>query len=692
MNLSRFMMQVHCPTTDAGNGRGSHAGPSKKVGRKAKTAPKKTTTKLKGGENGNDKVVKGTEGSKDGKPKKSKKNPAQKRAPSAFIMFLKETRPKIKAEHPGITFADIGRRLGEAWRTITEEERKRYESLAKEASEKMGCCSSDNKKTKRKQAPTAFLLYAKDTRPKLKAENPEITFADIGRRLGEGWKDMPEEERKSYEEKAKQAAKEFRAEQRKLKDGVVRNVYDRAYNRLRGQLGRLRQEQALVEAYAADGWRGASREKVKPLAEIKRAKEQILRCKESVRECVKVCDEVEGDKPISPDLYDSEGELDMEHIVCSKCGVNESTDDNDIVMCDADWCHLAYHFKCLVPPLDPSSLSEDEAWLCPSCDRKIDMIDIINDEFGTNYEYHQSWEEILRPGEPLPLSPRATAEGAVGGGGGGALFNADLQAADGSGRGHVDLNRLDLLLNDVELPSEDEEDEDYDVSVSIESRSDVEHEAAAVEEEEDDDDDTKVRVGSDGDTGIEKAGGVDTQSNEVEEDEAMSSGDAGSGLSTEDSSSIGSLASEHLEGEIEDVDIHGLNEIANKLVNGVAVDNAKGSASDTNSAEILTGKRRRRAVDYKALHLEMFGDLGSPTGRAGADGEEEEDVWSPKNKMVGGNEREEQKSVSNSSSSSSSSSSGSDSRKTDNGSDHAIDSVSKAESDITEQTASVHSE
>lgn len=36
-----------------------------------------------------------------------------------------------------------------------------------------------------------------------------------------------------------------------------------------------RHEQALVEAYAADGWRGASREKVKPVAEIKRAKDQV---------------------------------------------------------------------------------------------------------------------------------------------------------------------------------------------------------------------------------------------------------------------------------------------------------------------------------------------------------------------------------------------------------------------------------
>jgi hypothetical protein len=46
-------------------------------------------------------------------------------------------------------------------------------------------------------------------------------------------------------------------------------------NRLRSQLSRLRHEQALVEAYAADGWRGASREKVKPVAEIKRAKDQV---------------------------------------------------------------------------------------------------------------------------------------------------------------------------------------------------------------------------------------------------------------------------------------------------------------------------------------------------------------------------------------------------------------------------------
>ena len=125
----------------------------------------------------------------------------------------------------------------------------------------------------------------------------------------------------------KEAEKAARREKRKNRDNeIVRNAYDKAYNRLKGQLSRLRQEQALVEAYAADGWRGASREKVKPVAEIRRAKEQIQKCKEVIRECVKVCDEAEGDKSIPDELFDSDGELDLDHIFCAKCKGNESTD------------------------------------------------------------------------------------------------------------------------------------------------------------------------------------------------------------------------------------------------------------------------------------------------------------------------------------------------------------------------------
>lgn len=44
--------------------------------------------------------------------------------------------------------------------------------------------------------------------------------------------------------------------------------------------------------------------------------------------------------------------------------------DNDIILCDGH-CNRAYHVKCLIPPVDPETLPEDEGWLCPSCDRKV---------------------------------------------------------------------------------------------------------------------------------------------------------------------------------------------------------------------------------------------------------------------------------------------------------------------------------
>ena len=146
--------------------------------------------------------------------------------------------------------------------------------------------------------------------------------------------------------------------------------------------------------------------------------------------------------------------------------------DNDIILCDG-MCNRAYHVRCLVPPVDPEALPEDEGWLCPACDRKVrrgavmrcgkkkeplplplpctaplprthahsppshtpphpctdtlttlphphcpppaqmDMIDLINDEFGTLYDDDTPWQQILAP-ETLPHSPPAAAAAAAG--------------------------------------------------------------------------------------------------------------------------------------------------------------------------------------------------------------------------------------------------------------------------------------
>ncbi|KDD75635.1 hypothetical protein H632_c579p0 [Helicosporidium sp. ATCC 50920] len=99
--------------------------------------------------------------------------------------------------------------------------------------------------------------------------------------------------------------------------------YARQVRRVRHQLSRLRQEQALVEAYATDGWKGASRERVRPVEELSRAERHIEHCKEVIRECVKYCDDAEGDRAIAAELFEEDGELAAEHIFCAKCQQGE---------------------------------------------------------------------------------------------------------------------------------------------------------------------------------------------------------------------------------------------------------------------------------------------------------------------------------------------------------------------------------
>jgi high mobility group protein B2 len=66
--------------------------------------------------------------------KRSKRGPkdpsAPKRASGAYVFFTNEMRPKVLTEYPGIKFVELGKVLGERWRALTPEEKKRYEDMA----------------------------------------------------------------------------------------------------------------------------------------------------------------------------------------------------------------------------------------------------------------------------------------------------------------------------------------------------------------------------------------------------------------------------------------------------------------------------------------------------------------------------------------------------------------------------------
>lgn len=65
------------------------------------------------------------------------------------------------------------------------------------------------RRTKAKKDPaapkrplSAYMFFSQDWRERVKAENPDAGFGDVGRLLGTKWKEMSEDEKKPYIEMA----------------------------------------------------------------------------------------------------------------------------------------------------------------------------------------------------------------------------------------------------------------------------------------------------------------------------------------------------------------------------------------------------------------------------------------------------------------------------------------------------------
>jgi hypothetical protein len=57
---------------------------------------------------------------------KTAKKGGSKKQLSGFMLFSKENRPQIKEDTPEITFGQIGKKLGEMWRALTDEEKQGF--------------------------------------------------------------------------------------------------------------------------------------------------------------------------------------------------------------------------------------------------------------------------------------------------------------------------------------------------------------------------------------------------------------------------------------------------------------------------------------------------------------------------------------------------------------------------------------
>ena len=145
------------------------------------------------------------------------------------------------------------------------------------------------------------------------------------------------------------------------------------------QLSALRRSQAYLDTYTLDGWRSSNQEKLKPIAELAKKREDIFFRKLKVRELFEKLNYDEKKLEKYKCKEDEDGEIECEDVVCCECGSGEcNEEENDVVFCDG-YCDLAYHMKCVKPPLKPEDVPEgDEGWLCPLCDCRVDVIYYLN--------------------------------------------------------------------------------------------------------------------------------------------------------------------------------------------------------------------------------------------------------------------------------------------------------------------------
>jgi len=146
-----------------------------------------------------------------GKPKKPKRNK------SAFILFSIEKRAEFKADiNDHVNSNQMMVKLADSWKELPKEEKEKYYSKAKndklrylrelDAFSKEHPHESIQNRTKKnhiKKPCSAYAIFLKEMKKIIKKQDPDLKMADILKIVSEKWKQLPDPERLTYQERAR---------------------------------------------------------------------------------------------------------------------------------------------------------------------------------------------------------------------------------------------------------------------------------------------------------------------------------------------------------------------------------------------------------------------------------------------------------------------------------------------------------
>ncbi|KAL8483819.1 hypothetical protein ACS0TY_026488 [Phlomoides rotata] len=315
------------------------------------------------------------------------------------------TRKKLHIEDDERTLLSMKREL--------KLQNKDHSSLSKSKVSK-SLHSKNNIRLKRKAANKTFVQKNKTSKKQPSSRGRKDKSTAVSSKLSEKPDDRDVMPRK------------LKRRRKKRKNNVDLDEAFRLQRRTRYLLIKVKLEQNLIDAYSTEGWKGQSKEKIKPEKELQRAEKQILKCKLGIREAIHQLDLLSSEGCINDSEVAPDGSVHHEHIICAKCKLCEALPDNDIILCDGS-CNRAFHQKCLDPPMSTENIPPgEEGWFCKFCRKKIEILEATNAHLGTHFPLDSNWQDVFKEEASLPDGGNST------------------------------------LCQEEEWPSDDSKDDDYD--------------------------------------------------------------------------------------------------------------------------------------------------------------------------------------------------------------------------------------
>ena len=131
-----------------------------------------------------------------------KKKQQKKRGPSSYILFTKDYR----TDHPdmiaNMSLSEMSKKCGEAWKALSDAEKEVYRKKAEDIRVEL---RSHDPPPPPKKPMSSYLAFAMEKRKEIVKVDPTLKLGEISKKCGELWKQLSDEERVVWKNKAASA-------------------------------------------------------------------------------------------------------------------------------------------------------------------------------------------------------------------------------------------------------------------------------------------------------------------------------------------------------------------------------------------------------------------------------------------------------------------------------------------------------